>query len=656
MHEQWEELIPFYVAQTLAPYEVVALERHLNTCAVCQTSVREWSFLAAAVREEAIKQARELPPLSAAVRRYLSKLASAPLMTGDSGYQPAVSQPANIPVRRAQPMRLTLAAAIVTLVLFGGLLVYMAAQLTALTREKNGHPPTSIAAVPTMTGMPGGFGAPVDTSTDEGIVTAIIPTMPPIEPTLTLSTVLLPTANLGQPIPTMPVFYPPTATPDLSQPTIVTGLGGGRPQSFAPLASTGPEVALNPTDVNCYVQPPADSTQITLYLGPGESFGVLGAFGPNDPSIVAAVSDNRWYLLNFLAPSALHSGWVSKDAITIGGNCGNLPIICSLGYPVASLCGTPTPSPSDLSSMIGMGYVFITTENVGAIPSGSRVRISSATQDANGDWLYLIVTQDEQLSAQATASELAWAYDATPGPTPTSPIDESGWSGYDMITTTDVGAIPANTRVRITSGWFNGIEWRYTIVTEDNQTTAEAGLSQLTYAPNFTPGPTPTAMYGRAIGTGGAVVMTLVTVGNIPPNTPVTIGSAWFDGTTWHYDVSTADGLSGEALENQLGFVNFGIAMPTPSAGYILKSGGTCTDTGATFTVTNIGDDMTSPQRYDVSNMDNLTDSQTSGTVQLASGESMTVNVTTSVTRLILVVTTGGNAFATTSTLDCGAK
>src|SRR5262245_14987269 len=119
MHEQWEDLIPFYVAQTLAPYEVTALERHLNTCATCQTSVREWSYLATAVREEAARQARELPPLSAAIRRYVSKMSSAPLVSEAQAYQTAVSQPVNIPVRRPQSMRVTLAAAIVTLVLFG---------------------------------------------------------------------------------------------------------------------------------------------------------------------------------------------------------------------------------------------------------------------------------------------------------------------------------------------------------------------------------------------------------------------------------------------------------------------------------------------------------------------------------------------------------
>src|SRR6185436_11959794 len=99
MHEQWEDLIPFYVAQSLAPFEVIALERHLNTCALCQTSVREWSYLATAVREQAT--------LSAAVRRYVSKMA-APAIKEEAVYQTADSLPIHVPVRRPQPMRLTL--------------------------------------------------------------------------------------------------------------------------------------------------------------------------------------------------------------------------------------------------------------------------------------------------------------------------------------------------------------------------------------------------------------------------------------------------------------------------------------------------------------------------------------------------------------------
>jgi hypothetical protein len=123
------------------------------------------------------------------------------------------------------------------------------------------------------------------------------------------------------------------------------------------------------------------------------------------------------------------------------------------------------------------------------MPAGTRVRISHA-QFNDSQWQYYVVAEDEQTMAWATASQLTYAPNMTPGPTPTALYGSSIGMGYALITTEPVGPIPAGAQVRIGSAWFDGTDWVYSIVAEDGQTTADARQWQLTYAPP--PAPTPT--------------------------------------------------------------------------------------------------------------------------------------------------------------------
>ncbi|NWG76282.1 MAG: hypothetical protein HXY24_17045 [Rubrivivax sp.] len=66
---------------------------------------------------------------------------------------------------------------------------------------------------------------------------------------------------------------------------------------------------------------------------------------------------------------------------------------------------------------IGSGYLFITTEAVGSIPAGARVRIGSAWFDGIA-WVYTIVTEDGRTTAEARESQLTYALPATATPTP----------------------------------------------------------------------------------------------------------------------------------------------------------------------------------------------------------------------------------------------
>ncbi|GEM_PF-736258 len=99
MHNnQWEELIPFYVAQTLSRRESAAFEQHLASCDICQKSLTEWGAIASAVRAESAAHLRDLPPLSPALMAqmrgdYAPLPRSAQAWRSDSELSPDVPPP-----------------------------------------------------------------------------------------------------------------------------------------------------------------------------------------------------------------------------------------------------------------------------------------------------------------------------------------------------------------------------------------------------------------------------------------------------------------------------------------------------------------------------------------------------------------------------------
>ncbi len=72
-----------------------------------------------------------------------------------------------------------------------------------------------------------------------------------------------------------------------------------------------------------------------------------------------------------------------------------------------------------------------------------------------------------------------------PWPTPTAAFgDGIGKSGYDYLTLENLHAnLPANTRVRLSIGWFDGQQWHYEVVSQGEQSYGEALESQLAFVP-----------------------------------------------------------------------------------------------------------------------------------------------------------------------------
>ncbi|MBN1311915.1 MAG: hypothetical protein JXB30_10890 [Anaerolineae bacterium] len=239
---------------------------------------------------------------------------------------------------------------------------------------------------------------------------------------------------------------------------------------------------------------------------------------------------------------------------------------------------TPGPTPIALfDDYIGMGYLLITTEQVGNIAAGTRVRISHGIPQYNG-WLYAIVAQDEVSTAEAREDQLALAPDVTPGPSPTvdsthfavtptfAYADYVGIGGYPLLTIEDVGDIPAGSRVRTYGIYFNGVHTIYEIMAQDEVTTAEAREDQLMWAPDVTPGSTPIDPFYDYIGR-GYLLITTEQVGDIPAGARVriTYGIPQYNGCL--YGIMAEDEVTtAEAREYQLTLAPGVTPGPTPTA------------------------------------------------------------------------------------------
>ncbi len=153
-----------------------------------------------------------------------------------------------------------------------------------------------------------------------------------------------------------------------------------------------------------------------------------------------------------------------------------------------------TPPTPDFGPYIGMGYLLVTTEAVGPIPAGTRVRISYATYSTTGSVVFAVAASDDQTPVEVEARQLAFAPDVTPGPTPTPAFGAYiGLAGYPLLTTEDVGPIPAGSRVRLSASRFDGRSTLYDVVMQDERRAAEARQDQLVLAPDVTPGVPATA-------------------------------------------------------------------------------------------------------------------------------------------------------------------
>ncbi len=342
-------------------------------------------------------------------------------------------------------------------------------------------------------------------------------------------------------------------------------VAGAPPTDIVAITPTGGRLApTRPAPTGRCTVAPNGRYDVNIREGAGTQFAINGVLRYGDFADAYARTNSGWIEVDIPGTG---SGWISSAVVTLNGPC-NLQIVGENVGNTSSITAAPpinaTPTAHFLSPWPN-GYTLLTTTQVGSIPANTNVTIGTAHFDGAA-WVYQIVTRDGK-TADARDSQLMWAPGITPGaPTP-APAFDPGW-GFSFVTTAQVGAIPANTRVRISMMNWDGYEWIYQI-SADNVTTVEARESQIGFYPGTNPvGATPTSQFGVTFAS-GYVYVTTQAVGLIPAGTRVAIGSMYFDGYGWMYQVSTREGLGAELRDSQLDFApDFNPAAPTPTMAF----------------------------------------------------------------------------------------
>ncbi len=330
MHKQWEDLIPFYIAQTLPRQEAAALEQHLAGCDMCRRSMDEWRTIATAVRTQAVSHLRDLPPLSLPV----------------AGGRPQTQQTRPDFWRWMTPLAL-MAASIAVVIGLGLIALIVSRSLRPIEEGAETRVVVLVTNTPNIADDP----------------TAMFFSTLPTTPTFTV-TPLPPTLTSTQRPPAQtPVIVAPTRIPFTPQ----GGIGGAvdtLPYQTNPLPEATwtpfvietlpPMPTITPTsDGAMLMMPelPADDvcrltaalTPISLYTGPGFGYAPLADLSAQDVLTPLALGDNGWYRVEADIRGGSWVGWVRPDNVIASGNCAVLPVIATQNY--APEAGVPTSVP-----------------------------------------------------------------------------------------------------------------------------------------------------------------------------------------------------------------------------------------------------------------------------------------------------------------------
>lgn len=354
-HQDWQEQIPFYIAQSLSPEQRRSFESHLATCNSCQAEIDEWRMIASAVWREADDAARKLPPLSQEVYNRLSYRDKPPVSryaANPPRPQPPQANPShdtfqspkNVTVLPKQPriqIPVTMVAGLVVAVLFGGIMLMFA------LREDDANGTIALDATGTAESTEGSALQPEISPTSTFDNSSIIPTLAETDTPDTLGTgdfatntpeaglavtateeasqsSLAPEETRQFTVYNSPV--PPTPTPTPTNTPEPTGALGA-----------GPFITITPGIGYCEIYNPTN-VMIETYAEPIGNAEITGALMPSQTALVLSMSDQGWYSI---ALPGVYPAWVKPGMSYLRGSC-----YAVYDIPLATPFMTEQPSPT----------------------------------------------------------------------------------------------------------------------------------------------------------------------------------------------------------------------------------------------------------------------------------------------------------------------
>ncbi|MAU08562.1 MAG: hypothetical protein CL607_01980 [Anaerolineaceae bacterium] len=432
-HQDWQEMIPFYISQTLTPQEAQALEQHLVTCVACRREVNEWRQVASAVWFAADEAAQKLPPLSQEVYNRLQYRDRPPASRYSANPpRPQSSQPqtATPPDRIRRPMTgfrapLAAAAAVLATLLVGGFFLFL---------NGNRPEPTEVAAAPLT----------LEALTDEAdsSTASVVPTL---DITVTRDEGLgmieqTPAPATSTVVPTPTQYVPPTAQLPPTSVVLPTtfpnspptngggGFGGGGDGGSGGAADTGPGINV---DDECYL---IANVTTDIYDQANGSPIVVGQMLAGESYRSLVKTQSGWYQV-ILGPPTYVRGWVAPEKVQQLGNCNDLWLPSPTpNYTPTQLAYVPMARRADAIIRFateGYSQPDYDAQPVTSLIAGDRYRVLGSVQL---DEIWYLVQVNSSIEVWLSATQAEINYDVTNTPIAVATLTENNMTPVPLET------------------------------------------------------------------------------------------------------------------------------------------------------------------------------------------------------------------------------
>lgn len=434
MQNNWQDLIPFYVAGTLDDEDRQQLERILAESEEARAALAEWQLIGDFVRSEAAMWSRGLPPLSTEVREATRSVPATrpnipkvvlPDLSQDASplTREVLKFPDSAQIKSSQAhpssqrqirIPFTLVASVLVVVIFGGLLF---ANLIGNT-DQGQTGASQVADSGLAAGLETSILEPTSTQSDLGILTE------PVVPSVTNTEIPLPT--------------PTNASVD----TLVTQ----------------PSPSWTPLPNECVAYAVASSAQV--YAAANGESDVLATLPSGEYRRVATFqdADGGWYELIRISGGLL--GWVRSSDIQLNGPCSDLAMPSQTPSSTSTSTACMLTPVDNTDALIYQepsreSTVLQTIANFAIVEAQERTNTGwyYVVYNANGLWVGWVNAADANFSAGCESLPLTTVSTETPvpldqdhsaSPTPSTPVLRS----FDVID--DATAAPGEA---ITLAW-----------------------------------------------------------------------------------------------------------------------------------------------------------------------------------------------------------